>query len=106
MKLEQIELGNKKYDFFVSAAVAKNQTQYLLKLQKGDSEEIKVEDMIEASLDLLYQGLVSARMHKSFFYRLFHRIPKRSQLEHLVDFTELQSRMLGKESLKEGEAPK
>ena len=105
MKVEQIELGGKQYDFFVSAAVAKKQTQYLLKLQ-GDSEEVKVDDMLDAALDLLHQGLRSARVSRSLWYRLTHSIPSRNKLEHLVDMSELQARMFGTAEGKEEDSPK
>ncbi|MGH1436607.1 MAG: hypothetical protein ACRBG0_19345 [Lewinella sp.] len=109
MNTETIDVGNRKYEFFVSAAVAKRQTQYLLDLQ-GDSEDINVDQMIDVSLDLLHEGLVSARksqpLAKRMISDLFKPIPSRERLPYLVDFKKAQSLMMGEQKETEEKAPK
>ena len=106
MNTEKIKIGRREYDYFASAAVAKKHAQYLLSLQ-GDSDGVELDAMIEASLDLLHEGLMSAYRSKSFLQRLISpRVPSREQLNYLVDFKDAQRLMMGDQEAGDDNTPK
>ena len=111
--MTQIEVGNKQYDYYASAALLLASNKFLSLVMKNKEEGIDtpISAMVENYIEILHRGMVSGRECRSLIRRtwldLVHPIPSISRLPHLVDFSSLQEIIQGKAvKNEEGKAPK
>ncbi len=93
-----IQIGRKKYEFILSAEVAKSNARMIARLM-DKKEEVTNEEMIDSYAKLVHGGLVSARYRYHPLHRLFLSItkplPKPEKILHLVGFEEMQDLISG-----------
>lgn len=82
--MRTININGKTYPFIISAANAKANSELASK-----AEESNVSDMIDQYTSLVHMGLQDGRMALPWYKRIFHFIPSKERLEHLIPFNEM-----------------
>lgn len=100
--MKSIKLGSRKYDYFMSASVAKKNGYIIIELLK-DSEagkEPELGKMIDTYANMVYDGIKSARICEPWIKRqilnLIKPIPSPDLIQNLIDFETMQDLVDGK----------